>query len=353
MTRPTIKDVAREAHCSLSTVSLVVNNRGYVRKETRDRVLRVVRNLGYHATRAARGLASRTSGNIGFVLREDHFSQAEPFYTRVFLGAEFAASQEGFYLLLTTISNRFGERDDLPRFLLEQNVDGLIVAGKVSLPFIAKASRFGIPIVLVDFEVKRKRFPAVLIDNRAGAYAAVSHLVSGGHRDIAFLSGDIEHPSLAERLEGFRDALADHALVLQPDLVDTSEPDSRMANGARAMGRLLRQVPRPTAVFAANDAMAIGGMQEIARAGLNVPKDIAVAGFDDIEVSALMNPPLTTLRVFKEELGRQAVETLAEIIRSGKTTLVTKHCPVELIIRDSTAGMVPAERRRVVQDHIS
>ncbi len=352
MKRPTIKDVAREAHCSLSTVSLVVNNRGYVKKETHDRVLKVVKTLGYHATRAARGLASKTSGNIGFVLREDHFSQAEPFYTRVFLGAEFAASREGFYLLLTTISHKFGEGDDLPRFLLERNVDGLIVAGKVSLPFIAKASRSGIPMVLVDFELKQRRYPAVLIDNRSGAYAAVCHLIEVGHRNIAFVCGDIEHPSLAERLEGYRDALAEHGLATQPHLIDTLEPDSRMANGANAMGRLLRHLPRPTAVFAANDAMAIGCMQEVARTGLNVPKDIAIAGFDDIEVSALMHPSLTTLRVFKEELGRQAVETLVEIIKSGHSTVVTKHTPVELIIRDSTAGMVRAELMQVGHDHV-
>jgi LacI family transcriptional regulator len=231
-------------------------------------------------------------------------------------------------------------------------VDGLIVAGKVSLPFIAKASRFGIPIVLVDFELKRKRYPAVLIENRSGANAAVTHLVSRGHSKIAFVGGDIDHPSLAERLEGFRDALADQGLPPQPHFIDTRESDSRIANGASAMGRLLEQQPRPTAVFAANDAMAIGCMQEIARAGLDVPKDIAVAGFDDIEVSALMYPSLTTLRVFKEELGRQAVETLVGIIKSENSTLVTKHVPVELIIRESTAGMVSAERKRVVQDQV-
>jgi LacI family transcriptional regulator len=353
MGRPTIKDVAREARCSLSTVSLVVNNRGYVGKETRERVLKVVKNLGYHATRSARGLASKTSGNIGFVLREDHFSQAEPFYTRVFLGAEFAASQHGYYLLLTTISHKFGERDDLPRFLLERNVDGLIVAGKVSLQFLAKASRFDIPIVLVDFELKRKRRSAVLIDNRAGAQAVVNHLITRGHRNIAFVSGDIDHPSLAERLEGYQDALADNGLAAQPALIDIRELDSRMANGAGAMARFLLQQPHPTAVFAANDAMAIGCMQEIARAGLNVPRDIAVAGFDDIEVSALMHPALTTIRVFKEELGRQAIETLVEIMKSGNSTLVTKHAPVELIVRESTAGMVPANIKGSSQDHVS
>jgi LacI family transcriptional regulator len=353
MNRPTIKDVAREAACSLSTVSLVVNDRGYVSKETRERVLKVVKDLRYHVTRSARGLASKTSGNIGFILREDHFSQAEPFYNRVFLGVEFAAREHNFYVLLATIGQRFSERNDLPRFLLERNVDGLIVAGKVSLQFIEHAAHFGIPIVLVDFDIRRKRFPAVLIDNRAGARAAVSHLIEQGHRQIAFVSGDIHHPSLAERLGGYREALADHDIAEETHLIDIQEPDSRIANGAKAMARLLTQTPVPSAVFAANDAMAIGCMQEIRRAGMTIPDDVAVAGFDDIEVSALMHPPLTTVRVFKEELGQQAVETLVEIIKTGDSTLVTKHVPVKLIVRESTAGLVQAGLQVTTQDQNS
>jgi LacI family transcriptional regulator len=351
--RPTIKDVAREAHCSLSTVSLVVNNRGYVKAETRERVLKVVKELGYHVTRSARGLASRTSGNIGFILREDHFSKAEPFYTRVFLGTEFVASQHGFYVLLTTIKRDFGERDDLPRFLLERNVDGLIIAGKVSVQFLAKASRFGIPVVLVDFEQKQKRWPSVLIDNLAGAHMATRHLIALGHENIAFVAGDIGHPSISERLDGFREALSENSLPIHENLIDTREPDTGIANGASAMARVLLAHPRPTAVFAANDALAIGCMQEIQVEGLRVPDDIAVAGFDDVEVSALMRPPLTTVRVFKEDLGRQAIESLVEIIHGGKSTLVTKHSPVELIVRQSTAGTVPPERQPHTLDHSS
>jgi LacI family transcriptional regulator len=351
--RPTIKDVAREARCSLSTVSLVVNNRGYVKKETRERVLKIVKDLGYHATRSARGLASKTSGNIGFILREDHFTQAEPFYTRVFLGAEFAASAHGFYVLLTTIKQNFRERDEIPRFLLEQNVDGLIIAGKVSVQFLVKAARFGIPIVLVDFEQKKKHWPSVLIDNRGGARTVTKHLIGLGHKNIAFVAGDIEHPSLTERLQGYRDALGEAGVPVRRDLVDSREPDSRIANGATAMARLLQQHPRASAVFAANDALAIGCLREIQREGLSVPADIAVAGFDDIEVSALMHPPLTTIRVFKEDLGRQAIDTLVELIRGRTSTLVTKHVPVELIVRESTAGMVPPEQHKRAQDRTS
>ncbi len=350
MKRPTIKDVARQAGCSLSTVSIVVNNRGYVSEETRQRVMKVVKDLGYHATRSARGLASKTSGNIGFILRDDHFSQAEPFYTRVFLGAEFAAREQNYYLLLATVSHRFSEKKDLPRYLLEQNVDGVIIAGKVSRRFVEHVDRFGIPIVLVDFEVPRKRYASILIDNKNGARAAVRHLIECGHTHIAFVSGDIEHPSLAERLEGYHEALNERGLTVQERLIDITEPDSRIANGANAMLRLLQQKPAPTAVFAANDAMAIGCIQQIRKADLTIPNDIAVVGFDDIEMSSLMQPRLTTLRVFKEELGRQAVDTLVTMIKNGDTMLVTKHLPVDLIVRESSCNHVPSYVNNAPED---
>ena len=116
--RPTIKDVARQAGLSVSTVSLVMNNKGHVRETTREKVLCVVRELSYHPTRSARGLASKTSGNIGFILSEEHFSRAEPFYTRIFLGTEFEARDHNYYILLTTVPKEFGIRSTPPRFLL-------------------------------------------------------------------------------------------------------------------------------------------------------------------------------------------------------------------------------------------
>jgi LacI family transcriptional regulator len=350
MKRPTIKDVAREAGCSVSTVSIVVNDRGYVSDKTRERVMRVVKGLGYHATRSARGLASKTSGNIGFILRNDHFSQAEPFYTRVFLGAEIAARDQNFYVLLATIGRHFSEKKDLPRFLLEHNVDGVIIAGKVPQRLIDQVERYGIPLVLIDFEVRRKRYASILIDNKTGAHLVVEHLIACGHRNIAFLGGDIDHPSLADRLEGYREKLEEHHIPIQDQLIDIQEPDSRIANGAHAMARLLQQQPRPSAVFAANDAMAIGCIQQILQNGLKIPDDVAVAGFDDIEISSLMQPSLTTLRVFKEELGRQAVETLVDIMKTGNTMRITKHLPVELKVRESSCSKVPLEQAMVFQN---
>jgi len=351
--RPSIKDVAREAGCSVSTVSLVVNQRGNVSDETRERVMKVVRDLSYHATRSARGLASKTSGNIGFILRDDHFSQAEPFYTRVFLGAEFAARDHNFYVLLATVSHRFSDKKELPRFLLERNVDGIIIAGKVSQRFIDQAEGFGIPIVLVDFEVPRKRYASILIDNKSGARAAMEHLIASGHKDIAFIGGDIDHPSLADRLQGYRDTLADHGITVQDRLIDIREPDTRIPNGASAMSRLLHERPHLTAVFAANDAMAIGCIQTLREHGISIPGGVAVVGFDDVEMSSLMHPRLTTVRVFKEELGNQAVNTLVDMIRNGENIVVTKHLPVELIVRESSSTPVRTNSAGAAPDPVT
>jgi LacI family transcriptional regulator len=348
MKRPTIKDVAREASCSLSTVSLVVNDRGYVSKETRERVLKVIKDLGYHVTRTARGLASKTSGNIGFILREDHFSQAEPFYTRVFLGAEFAARELNFYLLLATIGQRFSERNDFPRFLLEGNVDGLIVAGKVSLQFIERAAHFGIPIVLVDFALTRERFPAVLIDNRAGAHAAVKHLIECGHREIGFIAGDLGHPSIAERYAGFKEALRERDIPYRDELCSTNQPDTRVIDGANAIRAILARGAKPTAVFAANDAMAIGCLRRVRDLGMRIPQDLAIVGFDDIDMSSHVEPRLTTVRVFKEEMGKLAVVRLVDIIQKKIKHVVTTHVPVELVVRESTGGK-PTEAGDVVE----
>lgn len=345
--RPTIEDVARLSGLSVSTVSLVINNRGYVSPEARKKILEVVEELFYHPTRSARGLASKTSGNLGFILSENHFSQAEPFYTRIFLGTEFEARNHNFYILLTTVGKAFDKKRGIPRFLLERNVDGVIIAGKVNPGLIGYIDALGIPIVLVDFESSKTRYSSVLIDNRAGANAAMVHLITGGHRSIGFIGGDIAHPSIAERLAGYRDALKDHDLPVIESMISVDEPDLRSEDGASAVGKIFDRGERPTAIMAANDAMAIGCIRQLRERGLHVPEDVAVVGFDDIEMSSHVDPPLTTVRVFKEEMGKLAVQRLVDMIRSKKQLVVTTHVPVELVVRKTTGH--PEEAGRTEQ----
>ena len=334
--RPTIKDVARLSGLSVSTVSLVINNNGYVSAETRKKVEKVIEDLAYHPTRSARGLASKTSGNFGFILSDDHFSQAEPFYTKIFLGTEFEARNHNYYVLLTTVGPQFKGTNDVPRFLLERNVDGIIVAGKINAKLIDYIEGLGLHVVLVDYEIPRRRISSVLIDNRAGARAAMLHLISLGHKRIAFAGGDLGHPSIAERFRGYKEVLEETETSFSESLAAVDETDTGIHNGYAAASRLFKHAKAPTAIFAANDAMAIGCIRYAKLNNIRIPDDLAVIGFDDIEMGSHVDPRLSTIRVFKEEMGKIAVQRLVESIGEKNRTIVTTHVPVELVIREST-----------------
>jgi LacI family transcriptional regulator len=334
--KPTIEDVARKASLSISTISLVINNKSNVSNETREKVQKAIDELGYHPKRGARGLASNLTGNIGFILSHDHFSLAEPFYTKIFLGAEFAARDLNYYVLLTTVSSQKRARNGIPRFLPEQNVDGVIIAGKVGEDLLMKIEQFGIPVVLIDYNFPRKELSNVCIDNSGGVRAAVGHLVEQGFTDIGFIGGELTHPSILERFNAYRMALEEHGIVVDDNIISTGEPDTGLENGFAAASRMHKESRLPAAILAANDAMAIGCMQYLKSVSLMIPEDVAVVGFDDIEMSSHIEPRLTTVRVFKEEMGKLGVKRLVEMIKSQTKTIVTVRVPVQLMVREST-----------------
>lgn len=340
--RSTIADVAAEADVSISTVSLVMNEKDGVSGATRERVLKAAEALGYVPTHAARRLVLQRTGNVGFVVRDDHFSRGEPFYTRVFLGTEFEARFHSLYVLLTTIPNRYDPREDMPRFLRERNVDGVLVAGKVDGAFIAQVRDQGLPIVLIDYEAES--CPAVMIDNQGGARAVVDHLVERGHRRIAFVGAEMDHPGLRSRLEGYRLGLAAADIDAGSELVITADGSTpTYQTGAELAAPLFALDPVPTAAFCVNDAVALGVLEYARRRGIRVPEDLAIAGFDDVPEAASALPALTTVRVFKEQLGELALRTLGDLIegedgaarsyaRGSHAVKVT----TELVIREST-----------------
>lgn len=313
--RVTIKEVAAEAQVAISTVSLVMNKKGYVSDKTRLRVLRVARQLGYVPTQAARQLAAQRTGNVGFVLRADHFARSEPFYTQVFLGTEFEAQKQNLYVLLTTIPETYVPGEHTPRFLHDHNVDGVLVAGKVDEAFLAELEDTGLPFVLIDFEYGKH--PTVVIDNRNGARTAVDHLLDRGHRHIAFLGVDLQHPSLNARLEGYNLALNTGGVPLDQGLIVTTlDGEPNFETGVALCDRLFACDPMPTAVFCANDALALGVLVQAARQGLRVPHDLAVVGFDDVPGGERAHPQLTTVRVVKEQLGELALRYLSGLLEN-------------------------------------
>ncbi len=332
---PTIREVAQRAGVAQSTVSLVINKKRHVSPATRQKVLKAIRDLDYHPRRVARVLATQKTGNIGFILSDEYFYQAEPFYTRIFLGTEFEARKHCYYVLLTTVGRDFDPRRSVPRFLVENNVDGVILTGKVTDSLIYYIGDSGLPMVLVDYFPKDSKFPSVLIDNLHGAYEAVVHLAGLGHRRIGFIGGPIDHPSISDRLKGYEQALDESGLPRVADLVVKNRVDSSVDGGYDAARRLLGLSAPPTAVFATNDSMAMGALKAAREAGLRVPDDLAVVGFDDIEIASHTHPPLTTMRVPKEEMGALAVRKIVERIESGDRLSEKTLIAAELIIRGS------------------
>lgn len=335
----TIKDVAKRANVSVATVSLVIHNNSRISQETRKRVLKAIRELNYHPSRFARGLVSKKSGNIGFILTEDHFSRSEPFYTQVFLGTEFQAREHEYYILLTTVPENFSTGDPLPRFVLENNVEGVILAGKVPQALIEGLEQFHLPLVFVDYVPPKGNYPAVMIDNIAGGLMATNHLIGCRHRKIAFVGGDLEHPSITERFQGYKMALEKAGIDYSPRYVVVDEPLPTRECGYEAGKKLLDKAGDVTAVFACNDAMAIGLLQYFKERGVNVPRDISLIGFDDVEADLSLDPPLTTIRVSKVDLGVEAINLIAEILKKGRSNPHKILVPVELVIRQSTCSI--------------
>ena len=334
--RPTIEDVSKKSGLSVSTVSLVPNNKSNVSRETRNKVQEAISELKYHPRGSARGLASRVSGNIGFIITEDHFSQSEQFYTKIFLGTEFEARNHNYYVLLTTVGPSVKQEKQIPRFLLEHNVDGVIIAGKIGSSWLDEINERGLPVVLVDFESPRHNLSSVVTDNHIGGRLLVQHLHNEGHTRIGFIGGDIKHPSIAARFAGFQEECKIQKIESRKEWVSIDEPGTGIENGVEATKKIfLNREQLPTAVFAANDAMAIGCIQFLKAQKLNVPKDLAVVGFDNIEAGLHVEPRLTTMNVHKEELGAIAVRRLVEMMKSETPAVTRTFTPVELIVRES------------------
>ena len=332
--RPTISDVAEASRVSISTVSLVMNGKGPVADATRQRVLAAADRLGYAPSRSARGLAARRTGNIGFVLREDHFRQSEPFYTRVFLGAEFEARRRGLYVLLSTVPDPYDPARHAPRFLTEHSVDGVVVAGGGDATLLEQLRARSIPFVLADYAWDDS--PTVSADNRSGGRAVADHFVAQGHTRVGYLGADPEHPSPAERRDAYLGAMAEVGHPVPDGWVVTADGPSDRQTGALNAGLLLDRAPRPTAVFCANDALALGLLDAASERGLAIPDDLAVAGFDDVDGAALAKPPLTTVRIHKETLGETALGLLAEGLTGAVEEIPPRTLvPTELVVRAS------------------
>ena len=327
---PTIRDVAQRAGVSISTVSRVLNKSASVNEGKRKRVEAAAAALGYSPNPAARSLLGQSTGGIGVLLPYI----AGDFFSEFLYGIDRVTSDSGYFLVVSSSHRNVKEFQAVIQGL-NRRVDGLIVMStEVPAPVVRTWLPADLPIVFANTEVEEGALEAVNFDNRGGAYRLTEHLVEAGHRRIAFLRGPESSHDAAERLEGFRSALRAHGLEPALELPG----DYTMESGQAAVRALLAADPLPTALFAANDLSAYGALSGLREAGLDVPSDIALAGFDDIRLAQFASPSLTTVRVPAREVGQRAIERLlARIKGANGVPAALQTLPTEVIVRESTA----------------
>jgi LacI family transcriptional regulator len=337
--KPTIKMIADHAGVSTATVSLVLNDRPGVNAKTRELVQQTIKKLNYYPKRSASQLARKTTGNIGFIIWEDHFSEIEMFYSQCFLGMELATRDSDYYILLTTVKLDFNTSTNLPRFLKYNDVDGVVLAGRVPHNLVSILEKRKIPFVLLDYEIPGKNHNKVLVDNYNGAYSAMQTLVNSDRKHIGYVGGSADHPSIKERYRAYITANRELGLMTdgqEPELVYQSNQEITRESGIAGIRELLAKKLPIDAVFCANDTLAIGVIEELNRQGIAVPGDIAVIGFDDIYAARFHSPPLSTVHVPKMDLGKEAYKLLLEVINNPKQIAQTRIIGVGCVCRDTS-----------------
>jgi LacI family transcriptional regulator, galactose operon repressor len=325
-----IREVAQLSGVSVATVSRVLNGTAPVREETRQRVLAGVRELDYVPNAAARTLVRRRSQVIGVVINtgDAHPDLKHPFFGEVLVGLRLALGASHYDLLL------FTAREGFLRRAVHHQLDGLVLMGVDRRdPDLRGALERGLPAMNVDLDVSGRRAGYVMSDNVGGARLATRHLIELGHVRIATITGLSNTKPAIDRLRGYREELAAHRLPHRTTYVRNG--DYYSASGHEQMHRLLALQRPPTAIFAASDEMAIGAVSAIHEAGLSVPGDVAVIGFDDIDSASLLRPPLTTIRQNKTALGRVAGDSLIRLIEDEHAKPPKIALPVQLVERQS------------------
>ena len=335
----TLEEVGRLAGVSRSTVSRVINAHPSVRDDVRERVWQVIRETGYQPHAAARSLVTRRTHIVGTIIPESVIKLfVDPFFPLLLCGITETCNNQGYHLMLSLFNGTASEEELYQRLVRSDHLDGVIVASaRMDDPLIATLLADDVPFVLVGRHPD-SRVSYVDVDNVGAARMAVEHLIRLGYKRIATITGPKGTASGEDREAGYREALESHRLPVQEDLI--VEGDFSESSGAMGMQRLLSAAP--TAVFAASDIMAIGALKAIREAGLRVPEDIALVGFDDVPVAAAVEPALTTVRQPIERLGSMAADLLLNLLDNPPETSSPANrliLPAKLIVRDSCGAM--------------
>jgi DNA-binding LacI/PurR family transcriptional regulator len=331
-----IKDIAKAAEVSHSTVSRALSDSPLVSAETKCRIQQLAREMGYSPDAQARSLVMGRTRTIGVVVT----TITDPFIAEIVQAIESTSREHDYSVILASFSSESEREIEVVEMLQSKRVDGVIVtSSRVGALYLDHLERLGVPVVLINSrsEEKGTYTYSVMVDNRHGGWLATSHLIQLGHRRVAYIGGPPHHSDDVERLAGYRESLAGARIPFDPGLV--FQGTGRLDGGEHALPGLIAFDERPTAVFCYNDMTAIGLLRAARETGVSVPLDLAVVGFDDISLSSYVQPPLTTVAQPTASMGRQALEmVLALIANGGAGASLVSNIVVQgqLVVRESS-----------------
>jgi LacI family transcriptional regulator len=330
----TIVDVAHEAGVSYATVSRVLNNGSHVKPDKRERVLRTMARLGYTPNQQARSLAGGRSQIIGLVVRD----LGTGYIGEIVRGIDDELAAAQYDMMLYTTHRRKTKESVYVNSLARGTTDGLLLVLPQNIEtYLQTLRQRRFPFVLIDHQGTGESESAVGATNRQGGYDATRYLIGLGHRRIGFITGAMDLGCSRDRLAGYKAALAECGLPIDPALIQ--EGDFQQPAGFACAQTLLAVPDRPTAIFASNDVMAFGVMEAVRDRGLRIPDDVSIIGFDDIPQAATVNPPLTTVRQPLAEMGARATQMLLALILNPDRAAQRIELPTELILRASTRAV--------------
>ncbi|KNF09745.1 ribose operon repressor [Gottschalkia purinilytica] len=328
----TIKDIAKLANVSTTTVSRVINNKYEgVGEETRKRILDLVKELGYQPNALARSLVTKRTSSIGLIIPDI----INPFFPDLARGVEDIASKEGYSVILCNTDDDPDKEKKYISLLNEKRVDGIIFTGASthSHEHILELIKSGVPVILMDRRIDYENTFGVFIENFKGGYDATNYLISLGHKKIGCITGPLNTKESEERFNGYKKALKEAGIDFNEDLV--IESNYKITGGADAATELLEK-QNVTAIFAFNDMMAYGVYKAAKLLGLKIPDDISVIGFDDVQISQILEPELTTVKQPIYDMGAESAKMLITRIKGKKIKKKIIKFKTELIIREST-----------------
>ena len=329
----TIHDVAKTAGVSVSTVSRVLNDKGDVADETYERVKKVIDELGYASSLAARGMRSRRINVIGLIMPD----VSSPYCNEVMRGVNKVIAGLDYDLIIYTTGDvhKYHTADKERQYvtLLNGNItDGVIMVTPVATSFSTHA-----PVVEIDPNNESPECPGIIANNREGALTAMNYLTGLGHHRIGFITGRLELVSACQRLEGYKDGLCAAGIPYDGELVQVGDYTYEVA--VECARELLRLENRPTAIFAASDATAWGVYRAAEEAGIRIPEDLSVIGFDNLPASACLQPGLTTIDQFVSEMGTLATEMVVKLVKGDAIEYKLHKIPTQLVVRGSCTAL--------------